>query len=289
TKQNETLQKQSDYKKVILVNNIYSRVTNSFDTSVIKGAKVGDTIDIKLPVHKDNVEKYENFKVQVAGITNKTYIATQDGEPQFKGGQVIFREDDYRELTGQKDCNKLYIMSNENTIDEVEKNLMSLVKDSSFTSIGGKNEDNKYLAGLRSSEDRLDFIYQILIIFILVVNIAFIIRSNIITRTKELSILRAVGMKKEKLRKMIILESELYGVISVIVSSVIATILYNKRIMNMNNINLSAGYVRTVGFNIPFKAILIVAVISIAMCYMSVYFSKGKIEGISIIEGISEE
>src|SRR5699024_3853706 len=85
------------YKKVLLVNNTYSRITNSFESRVIDKVKVGDIITIKIPVYKNGLEKYETIKVQLAGIMDKIYAASQDGNVGVLGAQVIFREEDYRE------------------------------------------------------------------------------------------------------------------------------------------------------------------------------------------------
>jgi len=103
--------KEGQYKKVILVNNTNSQVTHSFEAEVIDDVKVGDVIDIKLPVYKEGVKKYETFKVEVSAIMKEVYAAAQDGNVDAAGAQVIFREDDYRELTGQKDYNKIYVMT----------------------------------------------------------------------------------------------------------------------------------------------------------------------------------
>ncbi|MCG4734655.1 hypothetical protein L0M92_13700, partial [Casaltella massiliensis] len=58
--------KVGQYKKVILVNNTNSQVTHSFEAEVIDDVNVGDIIDVKLPVYKEGIKKYETFEVEVS-------------------------------------------------------------------------------------------------------------------------------------------------------------------------------------------------------------------------------
>ncbi|MBW4874998.1 MAG: FtsX-like permease family protein, partial [Paeniclostridium sp.] len=257
-------------------------------SNLMSGVKVGDVLEIKLPVYKNGLEKYENFKVQVAGIMKDTYISSQDGDSTFKGGQIILKEEDYKELTNQKDYNRLFIMSQKDKLSSVEKELEKIVKSHFFTSIGGKNEDKKLTDELNGPEERLNAIHQFLMFIILSVNIIFIVRSNIIAREKELSIFRAIGMSSKSLKKIILLESTLYGLISSILSTIVATILYNRHISRMNNISLDGGFTNTVEHHIPFKYIIMFFIISVVMCLISVYFSKDKLDKSNIVEGISK-
>lgn len=279
-------EKPGDCKKVLLVNNIYSRGIHSYSTKVIKDVNVGDVLEIKLPVYRDGVERYEKFKVEVSGIMDNTYIATQDGDPEFTGGQIIFRENDYRELTGQQNYNKLFVAVEDGKLKSVEEKIEQMVKDYSFSSVGGKNENKKYIA--RTSEEKLDIIYQFLMILILSINIITIVRSNIILRTKELSVLRAIGMSVRNLKKTILVESETYGIITSILTAIFGIYDYNKGIAKINNAMLENGYNQTLSYGIPFKQILIVFIVSVVMCFIAVYVSKDKVEKINIIEGISE-
>ncbi|WP_258171504.1 ABC transporter permease [Paraclostridium sordellii] len=279
--------KPSEYRQVILVNNFYSKLKHSF-SNLMSDVKVGDVLEIKLPVYKNGLEKYENFKVQVAGIMKDTYISSQDGDSTFKGGQIILKEKDYKELTNQKDYNRLFIMSEKDKLSSVEKELEKIVKNHSYTSIGGKNEDKKLTDELNGPEERLNAIHQFLMFIILSVNIIFIVRSNVIAREKELSIFRAIGMSSKSLKKIILLESTLYGLISSILSTIVATILYNRHISRMNNISLDGGFTNTVEHHIPFKYIIMFFIISVVMCLISVYFSKDKLDKSNIVEGISK-
>ena len=140
----------------------------------------------------------------------------------------------------------------------------------------------------QSLEEKLSVIYQFLTILILSVNIVFIMRSNIITRRKELATLRAIGMSTKSIKKILIIESQLYGMVASIIGSVIATADYNYNIVKLNKLVFAAGYTRTVDYSIPLTQILILFAIFIVMGFISVYVSKDKIEGTSITGVISQ-
>ncbi|MDK2585365.1 FtsX-like permease family protein [Romboutsia sedimentorum] len=277
-----------EYKKVILVNNTNSQVTHSFDAKIIDDVKIGDIIEIKLPVYRDSVEKYENFKVEVGAIMKESYAAGQDGNTQAQGSQIIFRENDYKELTGQKEYNKLFVMAEKGQLYSVERRLEESTNDYGSTVIKGKGEELKLRGSQQSSEEKLSVIYQFLTILILAVNIIFIMRSNIIARKKELGTLRAIGMSTKSIKKILIIESQLYGMIASIIGSVIATINHNYHIAKMNEKFLAGGYTRIAKYDIPWTQIIILFAIFIVMGFISVYVSKDKIEGTSITEVISE-
>ncbi|MGL4878763.1 ABC transporter permease, partial [Paraclostridium dentum] len=280
--------KVGQYKKVILVNNTNSQVTHSFEAEVIDDVNVGDIIDVKLPVYKEGIKKYETFEVEVSAIMKEVYAASQDGNVDANGAQVIFREDDYRELTNQKDYNKIYVMTEKGEADLVEKRLEKLTKDYAFSSISGKGEDMKLVGAQQSSEDRLNVIYQCLILLILSVNSIFIMRSNIIARKKEISTLRALGMSLKDIKKTLIIESQFYGIVSSTIGAIIATVYHYIGISNANKSLMEGSFERTIEFNVPWNQIIILFTIFIIIGFVSVYVSKDKIEGISITEGISE-
>lgn len=276
------------YKKVILVNNTNSQVTHSFDAKIIDDVKIGDIIEIKLPVYRDGIEKYENFKVEVGAIMKELYASSQDGNTQAQGAQMIFKENDYKELTGQKEYNKLFVIVEKGQLYSVERRLEETTKNYGSTEINGKGEELKLIGMQQSSEERLSVIYQFLTILILAVNIIFIMRSNIITRRKELATLRVIGMSIKSIKKILIIESQMYGMVASIIGAIIATVYHNYGLAKTNKVLLEGGYTRIIEPNIPFSQIIILFTIFIAMGFISIYVSKDKIEGTTITEGISQ-
>jgi len=113
-------------------------------------------------------------------------------------------------------------------------------------------------------------------------------RSNIITRRKEIATLRAIGMSTKSIRKILIIESQLYGMVASIIGSVIAIVYHNYRIVKTNKVLLAGGYIRTIEPDIPLVQVIILFAIFIVMGFISVYVSKDKIEGVSIVESLSQ-
>lgn len=278
----ENLSKSKDgkYKKVLLVNNTNSQITHSFKAKVIDNVKIGDVISIKMPIYKNGIKMYKNINVEISGIMKEIYASSQDGNVGVKGAQIIFREDDYRELTGQKKYNKLFIKCENGKMSSVEKELKLITRDYGNTFIGGKGEDLKVVGEYQNSENRLSIIYQILIIFILCINIIFITRSNIIRRKKELSIMKAIGMSIKDLKKLIVLETKIYCIIAALIGIVIAIVNYNIGIFKTNKTLIYGSFEKTIPYGIPFKQIIIILIIFEIIGYLAVYFSRDKIKNI---------
>lgn len=272
--------KDGKYIKVLLVNNTNSQITHSFKAKVIDNVKIGDVISIKIPAYENGIKVYKSIKVEISGIMKEIYASSQDGNVGVKGAQVIFREDDYRELTGQNKYNKLFIKCENGKMNSVEKELEFITRDYGNTFIGGKGEDLKVVGEYQNSENRLSIIYQILIIFILCINIVFITRSNIIRRKKELSIMKAIGMSIKDLKKLIVLETKIYCIIAALIGIVIAIVNYNIGIFKTNKILTYGSFEKTIPYGIPFKQIIIILIIFEIIGYLAVYFSKDKIKNI---------
>ena len=114
-------------------------------------------------------------------------------------------------------------------------------------------------------------------------------RSNIIVRKKELAVLRAIGMSVKNIQKMLIIESQLYGLISATLGSLIATIYYNYQIFKLNQAFIAGGFSRLAKYNIPINQIVIFFSVFILIGFIAIYISKDKFKGISIVESISKE
>ncbi|HBE9108894.1 TPA: ABC transporter permease [Clostridioides difficile] len=278
-----------DYKNILLVNNFYSRIGLSNNTQIIKSPKVGDLIDIKTPVYKDGEYKYINIKVRIAGIMKNSYISEQDGESQSGGIQVIFNEKDLKELTGINDYNKAFVKIKKGTDKKVIKEITNIIEKSGFSDIEGRYVRNHFGDHYNKSSYKLAMICVFGVLLISSINIIFIVRSNIIVRLSEICTFRAVGMSKKNVKRMLIKENIIYGVLSMLVAGIISSFSYYKMVSETNKLNQQIyGISNSIKFEIPIYEILIFGLISVFVCVIAVYFSNKMINKLSIVSGIKE-
>ncbi|MCC0701303.1 ABC transporter permease [Clostridioides sp. ZZV15-6383] len=278
-----------NYKNILLVNNFYSRIEMSNNAQIIKSPKVGDLLDIKIPVYKGGEYKYINTKVRVAGIMKNSYISEQDGESQSGGIQVIFNEKDLKELTEINDYNKAFVKIKKGTDKKVIKEINNIIEKSGFSDIEGRYVRNHFGDHYNKSSYKLAMICVFGVLLISSINIIFIVRSNIIVRLSEICTFRAVGMSKKNVKRMLIKENIIYGVLSMIVAGIISSFNYYKMISETNKLNQQIyGISNSIKFEIPIYEILIFGLISVFVCIIAVYFSNKMINKLSIVSGIKE-
>ncbi|MEG1409574.1 MAG: FtsX-like permease family protein [Terrisporobacter sp.] len=274
------------YPNVLLSNYFYSPTKGSNDAKFLKEVNVGDIIEIKIPVKNNEKQEYKNVKVRVSGLLNKDYVVTQDGGLGYLS-QVILNENDFKNITNMGNYNKISIKLKSGSHEVVNKELEELVKNSSFKEIESKYKYENYFTKQSEENKKEVLVSVILTLIISSINIICIIKTNIMLRIKEISALRAIGMSMKNIKKMIIQESLIYAIFSILASSVIATLSYFKYI-NMSNSIMSGGLgmENTMAYSIPINEILQFGVATIIMCLLATYLSKNKLVKLSIVEGL---
>lgn len=128
------------------------------------------------------------------------------------------------------------------------------------------------------------FVYCFIIIvsIISVINIFNTISTGIITRKKEFSMLKAVGMTDSQLRRSVIFEGTFYGVISAIIGGISSAVL----LFVLLRLGGDIGIVSYKFDVIPFALSIICAVF---ITYLSTIIPLKKLKKITIVQGISDE
>lgn len=274
------------YPSVLICNNHYSIYTSSNDAKLLKDININDVIDIKVPIKENGKLKYEYKKVKVAGILNKDYVVEEHGgmDSEF---QVILNHKDYEKLTNMNNYNNIALKIESGSDEKVIKEIEKINENYSFVDIESNYGNKNYYSSQTAKLKKSVLTSVILILLISSINIICIIRTNITIRLNEISTLRAIGMSLKKVKSMIIKESLIYGILSIILSSILATSKYFKYV-NMVNTHQAQGLGKenVLSYNIPFAEILQFGVPTILICLVAVYLSKNKIEKLSIVEGL---
>lgn len=128
------------------------------------------------------------------------------------------------------------------------------------------------------------FLYGFIAVIALigVTNIFNVITTNMMLRSKEFAILKAVGMTDKEFKHMIWLESILYGLKSLVIGLIIGIILSYK-IYSIFEINYTYSYVP------PYQAILISIIFVFVIIFITMRYSFNKINKQNIIDTIRND
>jgi len=209
---------------------LYDNLNKRRITTNVTEFKEGDFIEISLPSVEGELQESFRFKVEKIITVDKENGIAQRAE---KGGITVFcTEGVVKEITGNEKIDTLYIKAVEGASrDSISSYLTRLTErnlEYMYTDISelAKSLNNDFaVLGI--------FFYGFIIVVSLIgfVNIVNTISTNIILRTRELAMLKAVGMSNSGLKKMIYTEGLMYGiyasVIGVIVGSILSYILFS--------------------------------------------------------------
>lgn len=114
------------------------------------------------------------------------------------------------------------------------------------------------------------------------VNIINTLTTNILLRKREFAALKSIGMTQKGLKKMIILEGLLYGIVGTIYGSIISCGLSYMMFKGLND-------VRELGWPIPWSAMAIAGSAALVIGYLSVLSPLSRIKKENLIDTIRED
>lgn len=277
--------KMNDGKGVVIVNTgeSYNVQTNQHAIMDKLNVKVGDKIRLKISknndINKGNLmdeyKEYTVYGILKQGIWGQKF--NLDG-----GINVFATEETYRELTS-KDRNPDYLViklkDNANSAP-VRNYLNTMIKNYPNFLFRDRVQEMKENKEYNIALSILIYGFVIVIAAISSVNIFNTISTNIILRTRELSILKAVGMAKQEVNKLIKLECIFYSAAAIVIGDTLGAIgsamLYK----------MFYSAVR-IEWTIPWGAIIIATVGTIGITMLASYFPLKRINKTVIVEGIN--
>ena len=102
--------------------------------------------------------------------------------------------------------------------------------------------------------------------------------------------LRAIGMNMKNIKRMIIKESVIHGVLSVIIAGVFSSYNIYKSMQRANEIfSQGLGIEQAYEFNVPVVEILQFGILAIIICVIAGYIAQNKVSKLSIVDGLKNE
>ncbi|MCC0632656.1 FtsX-like permease family protein [Clostridioides sp. ZZV15-6388] len=252
--------------------------------------KVGDTIKVKYPngridmdlyeSQKDNYE-YLEYEFKVGAIVNYPFAdsSTYSGDD---GVDVITSSEYLKKLTGVDKYNLVYADLNENANSKKINKLLGKIG----SEVAGTTTIDMMVE--KENSDKMtsrSMIYNygiVAIMFIIsVLNIINNISYNLTSRTSEFGMLRAIGISEREFKNMILYEGILYGVLSSVITIVSGLIIQFK----MYYLQDFASY--GLDFTIDYKIYILVVLANIIVGILATCIPSRKINKISIVEAIN--
>lgn len=239
--------------------------------------KVGDTI----PLLSNDDEKTKLGEVNVSAIA-ETGILYGDYYCYNGGFLMITTEDVYKKFIGNNNYSSMYLrLSNDADYETVSKQIQKYCDSNNFEYI----DYVKQAKQMRKNAIVVSiFLYGFVAVITLIscLNIINTINTNLLLRTREFSILKAVGMAELNVKKMVCYEGLYYGIIAsfygIIVGTGLSYVLFSI-ITNM----------REFGWTMPWKDIVIATVGILVFTLLSAYLPLKKMNKQSLVDNIRME
>ena len=265
---------------VILVRYSYQESLAKKGKVVLSNYKVGDTLNCTITSYdSDGKESEKEVKLKILAITDE--ILTGNNQyPETSFGVVAY--DDLIPslgITDDKSSSIYYVATNreKSTRDEVKK----VAEENNLSVIDSIDEAQKLEQTMNVMKI---FVYGFIVVISLVsvTNIINTISTNINLRKREFAIIKSIGVTPQGFKKMIYMESILYGILSLLYGipiGICMNVLMNKILEGMI----------TVQTLIPYKAILICVVAIFVITFIASYIPLKKMSKENIIDNIRQE
>lgn len=248
---------------------------NVSDTITIPKNNIDDNNKMKNDILSNNV-----YDSKIVGIINYSPFAGRMLQNQI---ELIYTKEGYEKVNGKINSNGLgFCFNGDKAAQKDSLEYFDKIKDSkayTYIDLGSMKEQTN---SIFMQVEFFVYCFIIIVSIISVINIFNTISTGIITRKKEFSMLKAVGMTDSQLRRSVIFEGTFYGVISAIIGGISSAVL----LFVLLRLGGDIGIVSYKFDVIPFALSIICAVF---ITYLSTIIPLKKLKKITIVQGISDE
>ncbi|MGH4124079.1 MAG: ABC transporter permease [Clostridium sp.] len=289
---NIDIEKLNTENGVILINKnrVHNENTKKTYVGPIADIKVGDEIDLQHDAFKQgesNKAKVEFGKGKVNKVKVMAILESEtfDYSGSQNGLKIITSEEMGKKLIDIKEIkptNLNIVLKDVKNEDAAKIAIEAAIKSNNSLTVINNIDNN------RKEKSSILMVKILLYGFVLVVsligsvNIINTLTTNIILRKREFATLKSIGLTQKGLKKMIVLEGLLYGIVGAIYGSIIGCGISFMMFKSM-------GSVREMGWKMPWEAIAIAAVASIVIGYISVLSPLSRIKKENLIQAVRED
>lgn len=270
-----------DIINIAIANNFYNNNSKSNYDEGIKNLKLGDIVDIKV-INSNQDYQYKTVKCRVVALLNQKYDLNNPMNFSNHSLRICMDMNDFKSVVGNNYEQKVYFNIDKNNSYKVDKVLDGFKSNNNFIDI-----DSKY------SKDTVKITYKEIVAFLVtlaaLVNIYITIQLSFKSNLREFSILRALGLNKKTLKKLIIYEALIYTFLGGFLA-MIETSIYEINFIRI----MKESYVDESGIGLkihpyfPSKEACIFLIGLIMFSLIVAYFKSRDINKIDIIDGINK-
>ncbi len=209
---------------VLVVNNTY--VYTKGRRKLVEGyyLKPGDEIQFSPYVFSEEAEDIDYDNLNVIGVLEREIL---EGGYNLNGGiNIITTEKNFQNILGENSAHSSrIIVEMEDNFDPEPMRTYLDEKESSIPSFSYFDFVKSAEQGRTATTIVSIFLYGFVILITLIssINIINTISTNIILRTREISMVKAVGMTQRGIKRMVALESLFYGIYAAVIGGIIGT------------------------------------------------------------------
>lgn len=275
---------------IILIrkNRIFDQKTKKEYFGQIADLKVGDEIELQYKETSDQEKPKLEFG---KGKVNKVKImAIVDNEPfNFRGSsrgiKMITTEQVVKNISGKSEVKPVNLnvsIKDVKNEDAAKSEIEGVIKSDPSLELINNIDQNRRSKTSMLMVQILMYGFVVVVSLIGSVNIINTLTTNIILRKREFAALKSIGLTQKGLRKMIVLEGLLYGIMGTIYGSIIGCGLSYVIYGGING-------VRGLGYKIPWDAVAIAGAAALIIGYLSVLSPLSRIKKENLIEAIRED
>ena len=289
---NIDIKKLNSENGVILINKnrVFNQITEKEYFGPLANIKVGDEIDLQYNEGAQGETDKEKIEFGKGTIKKVKVMAILENEPfNYRGNshglKIITTKETAEKLISKKNIKPVNLnisLKDVKSEEAVKIGIEAAIKSNPSLAIINNIDSNRKDKSAILMVQILLYGFVVVVSLIGSVNIINTLTTNIILRNREFATLKSIGLTQKGLKKMIVLEGLLYGIVGAIYGSIIGCgisfFLYK-----------AMGGFREFGWNLPWEAIVIAGTASIMIGYISVLSPLSRIKKENLIEAVRED